>query len=59
MKKTNHILFFIAIAFAFAIAGFNFEDLSFEENSKEYVLLAIAVVLAIIYLVNRTVLSKK
>lgn len=59
MKKVNYLLFFITIALAFAITGFNFDNFSFEENMKEYTLFIVAIVLGVIYLINPTKISKK
>lgn len=53
MKKIRFLNLIIILSAAFAISGINFDDLSFKENSKEYVLLTIAFLLIIVYIVNR------
>lgn len=59
MKKANYLILFIIIAAAFAITGFNFEDFSINENKEEYILFLMAIILGVIYLLNRATLSKK
>lgn len=59
MKKTRYLNLVIMFAAAFAITGLNFDDLSFQENSREYVLLIIAILLGIVYVINRSRLSNK
>lgn len=54
MKKTNFLLLFFLLFLVFAITGFNFDDPSFQENTKEYILLLFAIVLGAIYLFNST-----
>lgn len=57
MRKTKYISLVILLAAIFAITGFNFEDPSFQENSKEYMLLILAVIFGTISLIMK--LSKK
>ena len=53
MRKITYLSLVILLAAAFAITGFNFEDPSFQENTKEYILLILAVALGAIYFINR------
>lgn len=53
MRKIAYPAFAILLATTFAITGFDFGDPSFQKNQKEYILLGIAVILCVIYLINR------
>jgi len=57
LKKTTYLNLAILLTAAFAITGFNFEDPSFQENTKEYVLFILVIILGAIYFINR--FSKK
>jgi|GEM_PF-3136396 Ca2+/Na+ antiporter len=59
MQGSNYLLLFIFIAIILGIAGFNFQDFSYEENKEEYILLLMAIILAVIYLSQRSKISKK
>lgn len=50
MKKLNLLLIAVLLLIVFAITGFNFDDPSFQENTKEYALIIVAVILGAIYL---------
>jgi len=53
MRKIAYPAFAILLAATFGITGFDFDDPGFQENQKEYILLGIAVILSVIYLINR------
>lgn len=59
MKRTNYLLFLIILALTFAITGFDFSDLSYEVNKREYILFFVALVLIILYSTNKVRQRKK
>lgn len=57
MRKIAYPAFVILLAATFAITGFDIEDPDFQKNQKEYILFGIAIILGVIFLINK--LSKR
>lgn len=47
--KKNYLVLISILLMTFSITSFNFEDHSFEENTKEYIVFSIGLILALYY----------
>ncbi len=59
MQGSNHLILLILFAIIFGLTGFNFGDFGLEENKEQYILLVMALILTVIYLTQRSKLSKE
>ncbi len=53
MKRGNIFIIFILIAIAFVVMELDFDNLSFEENSTEYLLMLAVALIGGVYLLRR------
>ncbi|HZW76948.1 MAG TPA: hypothetical protein VFF21_01435 [Flavobacteriaceae bacterium] len=51
--KGNYFIFFVVVAVAFVITGLNFENLGYDENKNEYLLLLMVLMVGLIYIFRR------